>query len=88
MNRAKTEAKRLVDLLAVLSGGHLGFTLRGHNIRSPDGRNTVSKILRSRYNINSSEIVNLSQGNYPRLINTLSLKGKERDISRKTKPCQ
>ena len=80
LNRAKTEAKMLVDLLAVLSGGHLGFTLRGHNIRSPDGRNTVSKILRSRYNINSSELVNLSQGNYPRLINTLNLKGKERRL--------
>jgi hypothetical protein len=45
-------------------------------MRSPDGRNTVSKILRSRYNINSSELVDLSQGNYPRLIKTLELQGK------------
>jgi hypothetical protein len=77
LNRAKTEAKRLVDILAVLFGGYLGFTLRGHNMRSPDGRNTVSKTLRSRYNINSSELVDLSQGNYPRLIKTLELQGKD-----------
>jgi hypothetical protein len=71
LNKAKTEAKRLVDILAVLSGGYLGYTLRGHNMRNPDGRNTVSKTFVSSYNINSSELVDLSQGNFPKLIKTL-----------------
>jgi hypothetical protein len=80
LNRAKTEAKRLVDVLAVLSGGHLGYTLTGHNMRSPDGRGKVYKTFIGKYNINSSELVDLSQGNFPNLIKTLEPQDKDRRL--------
>jgi hypothetical protein len=69
-----------VDVLAVLSGGHLGYTLTGHNMRSPDGRGEVYKTFIGKYNINSSELVDLSQGNFPNLIKTLEPQDKDRRL--------
>jgi hypothetical protein len=77
---ANSEAKRLVDVLAVLSGGHLGYTLRGHNMHSPDGRGKVYETFIGKYNINSSELVDLSQGNFPNLLKTLEPQDKDRRL--------
>jgi hypothetical protein len=71
--------------LAVLSGEHLGCTLSGHNIRSPDGSKTVTSKFIFKYNINSSELnssklVDLSQGNFPKLITTFNLGGDDRRL--------
>lgn len=69
-----------MDVLAVLSGGHLGYTLRGHNMHSPDGRGKVYETFIGKYNINSSELVDLSQGNFPNLLKTLEPQDKDRRL--------
>lgn len=80
LEKAKNEAKKLVDILAVLSGGHLGYFLTGHNMRSPDGRRKVLKTFIGKYDINSSDLVDLSQGNFPNLIKTVDPQDKDRRL--------
>jgi hypothetical protein len=79
-NIANTEAKRFVDFLASHSGGDLSYTLSGSSIRPPVGRTKVSKTIIAKYGIDSSEILDLSQANFPNLIKTLKLKGDDRRL--------
>jgi hypothetical protein len=77
LNTAKSQAKRLVDILAVSCGGHLGYTLSGQQISTPDGRNTLRKRFRVRYDIISWKPVDLSKGNITKAIKTREPKGRD-----------
>jgi ribosomal protein S17E len=73
---AASQAKRLVDLLAVLSGKHLGYTLSGRDIRITGGMKKMYAIFTHKYNINSQP-VDLSQGKFPKLIEALEPQGRD-----------
>jgi hypothetical protein len=74
---ADRRAKKLVDILAVLSVKYLGYTLIGHKMYKPGGRNELTSLIRFRYDINiSPKPADLSQGNLPTIINTPKLKGR------------
>jgi hypothetical protein len=81
LDTAKIKAKRLVDILAVLSGGHLSYFLRDHSIQSPGGRTRVTSTIRSAYDIISPQPLDLRRRNVARLITTLKPKGKDRRLS-------
>lgn len=69
LKTAKSQAKKLVDILAVSCGGHLGFILSGHEISTPNsGKNKVEKSLVFSYDIISSKPVDLKK---PRLIQAI-----------------
>jgi hypothetical protein len=73
-NLAYTGAKRFVDILAWYSGGDLSYTFTGSNIRPPVGKTKkVTKEFIAKYGIDSPEIIDLSQGNFPNLIKTPNL---------------
>ena len=77
LETAKREAKILVDILAVLSGRHLGYTLSSHEISTPDGRNILEISMRFRYDINSDKPVDLKKPRIVKAIKTDDAKGRD-----------
>lgn len=80
-NIANTKAKKFVDQLALLSGGDLSYYPDGDSIRPPVGRTKVSRTFIAKYNIDSPETIDLSQGNFANLIETVKLKGDDRRLA-------
>jgi hypothetical protein len=80
-NIANTMAKKFVDSLAYHSGGEISYHCNGSSIHPPVGLTKVSKTLIVKYNIDSPETIDLSQGNFANLINTLKLKGDDRRLA-------
>jgi hypothetical protein len=74
---AQSQAKKLVDILAVLSGGHLGYTLSDHEISSPDRRRKMlEKSIEFSYDINSGP-VDLGKNSITQAIRTRKPKDRE-----------
>ena len=68
---AKIRAKRLLDVLAVYSGKHLGYFLTGsETTRKADKKSTVSAICTIKYDKDSGKPLDLSKGNIVQAINT------------------
>lgn len=73
---ARTRAKRLVDVLAVYSGRHLGYFLTGGETSqkatapATDRRGKVSKTFIAKYDKDSGKPLDLSKGNIVQAINT------------------
>jgi hypothetical protein len=73
---ARTRAKRLVDVLAVYSGRHLGYFLTGGQTTqkatasATDRRGKVSKTFIAKYDKESGKPLDLSKGNIVQAINT------------------
>jgi hypothetical protein len=80
-NLTYSGAKRFVDILAWYSGGDLSYTLTSDNIRPPVGRTKkITKSIIFKYDIDSPEIIDLSQGNFPNLIETPNLTVDDQDL--------
>jgi hypothetical protein len=80
-NIANTMAKKFVDSLAYHSGGDLSYHCDGSSIRPPVGMTKVSKEFIVKYDIDSPETIDLSQGNFANLIKTAMLKGDHRRLA-------
>jgi hypothetical protein len=83
LNKARIQAKRLTDILAVKSAKHLGQNLTGFSrLPAPsrsgqEGRGIVQTGLVSKYDIDSPEPADLSQGRVVQLIKTPEPQGKD-----------
>jgi len=87
LEEARIQAKTLVDILAVLSAKHLGYNLAGYRIYDPNRINKIGssggKVGASviiKYDNESPEPVDLSQGKIVQLIKTFKPVGKIRSL--------
>ncbi len=69
VDRANSQAKTLVDILAVMSGGHLGYTLTGQEMSGPD-RRTVTSSVTCKFDIEPAESLDLNKPNILQAIKT------------------
>lgn len=77
LNTAKSEAQRLVDILAVSGGVHLGYTLSGHEISNPHGGSAVTTSATSSYDNISGKPLDLKKARIVQAIKTVDPKGRD-----------
>jgi len=77
---AERQAKKFVDILAVISTIPLGFTFTSVEMYRPDGKKRITSFTAKYEKFVSGKPLELSKGNIPKLINTLNLQGKDQQL--------